>query len=219
MTFRWEIEEAIEDEQGVPVLGVCDCDPGEWPDLIMLSANSSMIHGFEALLRSVLVHELGHGICDGPGWLTAYRRLRPSGSSASIMSSDSMRALTPDERHLLAGGDTASKFAEFRANVFMGAFLVPQPLVLDPLRHYARKLDIPLIEAPRSSGPGSARHADKCQILPHHDDHGHFRLRPLFRALAPEFGVSPRFIHVRLLRYGLLGDAELQSDRRRSARP
>jgi hypothetical protein len=69
MTFQWEVEGAIEDEQGVPVLGVCDCDPGEWPDLIMLSANSGMIRGFEALLRSVLAHELGHGLCDGPGWL------------------------------------------------------------------------------------------------------------------------------------------------------
>jgi hypothetical protein len=72
--------------------------------------------------------------------------------------------------------------------VFMGDFLVPQPLVLEPLRYYARKLDIPLIEAPAPSGPDSARRAGSCRILPHHDDPGHFRLRPLFRALAPEFG-------------------------------
>jgi hypothetical protein len=178
-----------------------------------------MIRGFEALLRSVLAHELGHGLCDGPGWLTAYRKLMLSGSSPNTMSSDRMRALTPDERHLFANRDAASKFAEFRANVFMGSFLVPQPLVLEPLRHYARKLDIPLIEAPPPSGRSSARDAESCRILPDHDDHGHFRLRPLFRALAPEFGVTPRFIHVRLLRYGLLDDAELRSDRRRSARP
>ena len=152
VTFRWEIEEAIQDEQGVPVLGVCDCDPEEMPDSIMLSANSGMIGKFEALLRSVLVHELGHAVCDGPGWLIAYRSATLSGGSPS-----GMRALIPDERHLFLGGDAASKFAEFRANMFMGAFLVPQPLVLDPLRYYARKLEIPVIEAPALS---ARRHAE-----------------------------------------------------------
>ena len=58
MTFRWEIENDIHDEQGVPVLGVCDCDPEEMPDTIMLSANGGMVRG---ALRS----------CCGASWPTS----------------------------------------------------------------------------------------------------------------------------------------------------
>ena len=66
IAFRWEIEDAIHDEHGVPVLGICDYDPDEMPDTIWLSANAGMVGGIEEMLRSILAHELGHGLCDAP---------------------------------------------------------------------------------------------------------------------------------------------------------
>ena len=213
MTFRWEIESAIHDEQGVPVLGVCDCDPEEMPDTIMLSANGGMVRGIEELLRSILAHELGHGLCDAPGWLVAYRNLMLAGAALAGSTFNKMRSVAPDESHLFPARPTAGDFSEFRASAFMGAFLVPRPHILERLRYHARALGVPLVEAPVQWPAAAGAVTPGYRIAPQPGGAGHFWLRPLFRALAPDFGVSPRFIQVRLMRYGLLDREEVRRGR------
>jgi hypothetical protein len=213
--FRWEIEDAIHDEDGVPVLGICDYDPDEMPDTIWLSANAGMVRAIEEMLRSILAHELGHGLCDAPGWLLAYRNLTLAGAALAASSLSQMRSVTQDESHLFAAGPTGRDFAEFRASAFMGALLVPRPLILDRLRHHAQALGIPLIKASVQGARAPSAATAGLRIAPHFGGGGHFGLRPLFRALAPDFGVSPRFIQVRLLCYGLL-DREETGRRRRA---
>jgi hypothetical protein len=217
VTFLWEIEDAIHDEHGVPVLGVCDCDPDEMPDTIMLSANASivasMVAGIEELLRSILAHELGHGICDGPGWLLAYRNLMLSGAARTAPGLKQMRSVTLDQAHLFSARPSSREFAEFRASTFMGSFLVPRPLILDRLGYHARALGVPLIEAPVQWPSPSGAVTAGFRIAPQSGRGSHFWLRPLFRALAPEFGVTPRFIQVRLMCYGLLDREEVRRGR------
>jgi hypothetical protein len=214
VTFIWEIEDAIYDEHGVPVLGVCDCDPGEMPNTIMLSANASMAADIEELLRSILAHELGHGICDGPGWLLAYRNLMLSGAARSAPGLKQMRAVTLDQTHLFSAHPNSREFAEYRASTFMGSLLVPRPLILSRLGHHARALGVPLIEAPVRWPASSGALTAGFRIAPQSGHDSHFWLRPLFRALAPEFGVTPRFIQVRLMCYGLLDREQTRRGRR-----
>ena len=208
LAFHWEIEDAIHDQQGVPVLGVCDYDPSEMPDTIWLSANAGMVSGIEDMLRSILTHELGHGLCDAPGWIVAYQKLLRSGAALAAGSLNQMRSVTPDEAHLFSVGPAAREFAEFRAGAFMGALLVPRPHILERLRYHARALGVPLIEAPVQWPAAAGPVTPGFRIAPQPGGAGHFWLRPLFRALAPDFGVSPRFIQVRLMRYGLLDREE-----------
>jgi hypothetical protein len=107
INFCWEIEDAIHDENGVPALGICDYDPTEMPDTIWLSVNTGMVRDIEEMLRSILAHELGHGLCDAPNWAFAYRRLMLSGARLSARSLNQMRSITPDEAHLFAAGPRA----------------------------------------------------------------------------------------------------------------
>ena len=72
-------------------------------------------------------------------------------------------------------------------------------------------LGVPLIEAPGAVALASRRSHAGFGSRPT-GGAGHFWLRPLFGALAPDFGVSPRFIQVRLMRYDAL-------DPKRPARP
>jgi hypothetical protein len=202
--FRWEIEDAICDEDGLSVLGICDYDPDEVPDTIWLSANAGMVGNIEEMLRSILAHELGHGLCDAPGWVVAHRNLMQSGTALVARSLNQMRSVTPDEAHLFSARPTARDFAEFRAGAFMGAFLVPRPLIMERLRLQARVLSVPLTEASVQWSAPVGAVAGGLRIAPQFG--GNFWLRPLFGALGSDFGVSPRFIEVRLMRYGALAD-------------
>jgi hypothetical protein len=86
----------------------------------------------------------------------------------------------------------------------MGAFLVPRPLILERLRHHAQVLGVQLIEVPVPAPAGTV--SDGLRIAPQFG--GNFWRRPLFGALASEFGVSRRFVQVRLMRYDALEDEE-----------
>jgi hypothetical protein len=210
ISFCWEIENAICDEHGIPVLGICDYDPDEMPDTIWLSANAGMVRRIEEMLRSILAHELGHGLCDAPSWVVTHRNLAMSGAGLVTPSLNPMRSVTPDEAHLFSARPTRRDFAEFRAGAFMGAFLVPRPLIFARLCHHAQVLGVPLIEAPMQwSTP--AVPVPGLRIAPQFG--GNFWLRPLFGALASDFGISPRFIEVRLMRYGALADEKVGPSR------
>jgi len=116
------------------------------------------------------------------------------------------RRVTVSEEHLIAVRKAGERdFCEWRANEFMGSLLVPRDLLAARLRHHAEALGIPLEGDPRQdlSGNGFAIAADV--------DRGRYdvEIAVLLSNLAGDFGVSPRFIEVRLLRYGLAIDVQL----------
>ena len=76
-----DIEHAVNDEQGNPVLGVCEFDPDASPDATMLSVSPVSETASEELVLSTFAHELGHAIFDAPSWHarhTAPRLVTPS---------------------------------------------------------------------------------------------------------------------------------------------
>lgn len=212
--FIWDIADRVLDERRTPVLGICDYDPDGLPNVSQLSANRSMVQGRSSMLRGILTHELGHGLCDAPAWIVGHQQQALPGILDAPQARTS--AVTPNQEHLLPKRNVRPDFAEYRANEFMGTCLVPRQLLIEPLRYYARIHDVALVEVrdpmdlPFGNDVPGLR-IDAC------GDGNERRCRyQLFRALADEFGVTPRFIHVRLMRYGLADDEDSPAGMARS---
>jgi len=54
----WDIDHPVHDDDGEPVLGVCEHDPAE-PGTVMISLNGELLRDQPELLRSTAIHELG----------------------------------------------------------------------------------------------------------------------------------------------------------------
>jgi hypothetical protein len=94
--------------------------------------------------------------------------------------------------------DQAALLSERRANEFMGALLVPAaPLHLRLVTH-ARAEKLRMVNAPHRGRPGS-------RVLA--GDTSAEALAGIVAALSGDFGVSDRFIAVRIRRYGLVEGA------------
>ena len=173
----WELGHAVHDRSGVAVLGVCETDP-DMPGMALVFVNARMVAGRPDLAVSTAAHELGHVVFDIPVALGGPARR--------------YRSVTADPNALLARATAAS---ERRANEFMGALLAPPvPLHLRLLVH-ARSERLRTIHAPHRGRQGSrVLAADNPPEL----------IEGVVAALAGDFGVSERFITVRLGRYGLV---------------
>jgi len=178
----WELDHPVHDGAGVAVLGVCETDP-DLPGTALVSVNARMVAGRPDLAVSTAAHELGHVVFDVPVALSEPARL--------------YRAVTSGPSALL---DRTAAASERRANEFMGALLAPPvPLHLRLLVH-SRAERLRTINAPHRGRQGS-------RILA--SDNPPDLIEGVISALAGDFGVSERFIAVRLTRYGLV-----QGDRR-----
>lgn len=202
----WSTEYPVTDTRGEPVLGVCEYDHRGMPDTALISVNAELTRGKEGLLLGTLAHELAHAIFDVPGWQVMACRSGMPGDEAMHRV---FRAVTVNAGSLVPSipkaGDRA--FGEWRANEFMGALLVPRDLLAVRLRHHAEQIGIPCAaehgrmalpeQGPpiaAAGEPASGRAGVKTAIL--------------LSKLAADFGVSPRFIQIRLLRYGLATDPQ-----------
>lgn len=117
--------------------------------------------------------------------------------------------MTVSEEHLIAVRKAGERdFCEWRANEFMGSLLVPRDLLAARLRHHAEALGIPLEGDPRQ---GLMLFSARVFAIAADVDRGRYdvEIAILLSNLADDFGVSLRFIEVRLLRYGLATDAQL----------
>jgi hypothetical protein len=201
----WSTGYPVSDARGDPVLGVCEYDHRGMPDTALISVNSELTRGKGGLLLGTLAHELAHAIFDVPGWqVMACQSGMPGSRDEAIHRV--FRAVTVTAGSLAPfvgkAGDRA--FGEWRANEFMGALLVPRDLLAVRLRHHAARIGIPCAaehgrialpqEGPPIAAPGEPAGAS-----------GRFGVKTaiLLSKLAADFGVSPRFIQIRLLRYGL----------------
>ena len=172
---HWDFNRQVRDKDGREVLGMTEADPA-LPGVVLISLNTELIAERDYLKRSTLAHELGHALFDGPSML------RTAGQPAFYM-------VTPDEAHLAAM--TSGDWREFRANEFMGALLVPRPLLHRELVRRSIALSLPLLD--RGEDQPVLRAAG-----------GPVRVEELLFDLAERFGVSTAFIGSRLRRYALV---------------
>ncbi len=208
--------DVVHDEDGNPVLGICEYDPGV-PDTAMVSVSPVGEHASEALVISTLGHELGHAIFDAPGWIVDASKGPGLFDNPSETARRAYRTTTRDVEHLAKvppvgdGGATPSApipghtakdlyFAELRANEFMGSLLVPRQRLNLAVEELAPKFGVTIHRSPSLDPelPGQSLH------LTADGDLGFFDLECLQRALATRFGVNRRFIEVRMERYGFL---------------
>jgi hypothetical protein len=94
----WDFENAVHDENGVPVVGVCEHDP-ETPDQVMISLNSEVVADHAELERSTALHEFGHAVFDMPAAVKAERQYRLS-LGGELPGRRVYRIITPGEEHL-----------------------------------------------------------------------------------------------------------------------
>jgi len=197
-----DLEHPVRDEHGHTVFGLCEFDPGAGVDAAILSVSPAGTDMTEELVLSTFAHELGHGVFDAPGWISRSRLPPDLFDAPSERVCKAYRTTTRDAEHLHrcradAEREATIRFAELRANEFMGSLLVPREGLLRSTRALAPLFDARLVQASSLFGeplPGPARLAEP-------DDPG---VEDLQKALAKRFGVHRRFIEVRMERYGLL---------------
>lgn len=176
LSVSWDLTRDLRDETGRPVLGICDADPDE-PDCAFISVNAALTANRPDLALSTAAHELGHVLFDVPHVLDT-RSGRYRAVAASV------RALS-----------RFSRDAEGRANEFMGVLLVPPVALHTRLLALARGEGLRLARAPHEGRPASPVVAAGAPADV---------LAGILAVLAGDFGVSERFISVRLARYGLV---------------
>jgi Zn-dependent peptidase ImmA (M78 family) len=178
VAIDWDFDHAVHDDQGAPVFGICEVD-AESADTAFVSINGPHIKDRADLLLSTAGHELGHVVFDVPAVLAApptSRRYRSFTSAPAC----------------LHRGRSSS---EWRANEFMGALLAPPFQLHRELLRHARSEDMTLVRGPHSGRP-------TWPVIARNNDPD--VLAGVIDVLGQEFGVSPRFIEVRLQRYGLI---------------
>ena len=176
ITATWDLDRPLRDDTGHDVLGICETDP-QLPGVALVSVNGAMVKGRPDLALSTIAHEIGHIVFDVPGTVDQPARR--------------YRAIT-------VGPDCLSKpqaQSERRANEFMGALLVPPHALHLRLVQCARAERMRMVHAPHRGRPGLRVLAPET-----HPE----ALAGLTAVLAGDFGVSDRFIAVRLRRYRLI---------------
>lgn len=207
-----DTDNVVHDEDENPVLGVCEYDPAS-RDTVMVSVSPAGESASDGLVLSTLAHETGHAIFDGPGWIVDASR-GPGLFDAMDDGASKYRTTTRDGEHLAKtaaaseevdqDGRVAPKrenfFAELRANEFMGSLLVPRQRLNAVVEELAAKHDVNIVRSPSIDPdfPGTNL------MLRGKGDFGDYYLERLQRAVAGRFGVTPRFVQVRMERYGLL---------------
>ena len=178
---EWDFANPVHDEAGVPVLGICQTDPSA-PGLALVSLNAAMITNRPDLALSTAAHEVGHIVFDVPCAVDHPARC--------------YRSVTKGPGCL----DRATQRSERRANEFMGAVLVPPASLHLRLVAHARAEKLRMVHAPNFGRPG-------CRVLAHNTPIE--AVAGIVAALAGDFGVSDRFIAVRLQRYRLIEGGRL----------
>lgn len=193
----------VHDEDGNHVFGICEYDPGV-PDTAMVCVSPVGEKLSELLALSTLAHELGHAVFDAPGWIMDGSKGPGLFDAFEPAVQRAYRTTTPDSEHLAkiptnvpAALASDVHFAELRANEFMGSLLVPRQLLSTAAEALAPEYNVLIHRVPSIDPeiPGTCLHLTA-------DDRADMEL--LERALALRFGVNPRFVQVRLQRYGLI---------------
>jgi hypothetical protein len=215
--LEWSTDAPVTDDQGKPVLGICEFDPDGLPDAALICVNPEPVGSREAVMLSTGGHEMGHGLFEAPAWICAHQRASVPGLfdfGEPAKSRRVLRTTTPNESHFCATHPPGSKefFQEARANEFMGSLLAPRRLLS---RRFAARCEGVGLRPADVIGKGDRSLLFSAQRRP--DATGsaegnlsflnldvRFKLERVLSLLATDFGVTRRFIEVRLNKYGLL---------------
>jgi hypothetical protein len=207
-----DTEHAVNDDQGNPVLGVCEFDPAASMDATVLSVSPVSETATEELVLSTFAHELGHAIFDAPSWIAAAAQGPGLFDDPSELARKAYRTTTRDAEHLAKQPEPSAvrnselernvHFAEPRANEFMGSLLVPRQHLYRAVEELAPKHGVTINRSPSldPETPGAAIHLTTRQGMFSSPN----KMFELQQTLARHFGVHRRFIQVRMERYGLL---------------
>lgn len=179
ITLSWGLDRPIHDENGLEALGVCENDP-ELPDTVMISINTSLLAHQPEVIRSTAAHEFAHAIFDMP----------------AAMGGNIRRTFRTSVAPAIAKPGAPIDWVEWRADEFMGAFLVPADKLARVLPKHASALDLPF----------RWRAAPDGRSVPFVDlDPSEGTLGLLVDDLAEAFGVTAAFMSVRLAKGGFIG--------------
>ena len=171
--FIWDIAHAVHGKGGESVLGICEYDPQE-PRSVMISIHSELVQEPE-LFRSTTAHELAHAIFDMPAGL--------GGEARRVFRTrrDLTRSAAPID------------WREWRADEFMGTFLVPHYALSKAFARCVTGTDLRLRWRGNGKVPTPALLARETAAE---------AIDGITDLLAEEFGVSPGFMAVRLRKCG-----------------
>lgn len=188
----WDFDHKVHDEDGRPVMGVCEHDPHE-PGQVMISIDATAGSERQDVERSTTLHELGHALFDMPAAVYAERRC-----SLAFTGEQVQRLFRPRSGAL--NRERVMDWREWRANEFMGAFLAPPAAFHQCLVRFANEYELALVSRPSLGKLG----------LPVLD---HSRLDvdafdALLDHLAETFGITQEFAGVRVRKYRLITGRE-----------
>lgn len=179
ITLSWGLDRPIHDENGHEALGVCENDP-ELPDTVMISVNAGLLAHQPEVIRSTAAHEFAHAIFDMP----------------AAMGGNIRRTFRTSVAPAIARPGAPIDWVEWRADEFMGAFLVPADKLARVLPKHASALDLPF----------RWRAAPDGRSVPFVDlDPSEGTLGLLVDDLAEAFSVTAAFMSVRLAKGGFIG--------------
>jgi len=203
------VDQPVTDEDGNAVLGVCEFDPDASMDAAVLSVTHVCEIASPELVLSTFAHELGHAVFDAPAWIHEAAQGAGLFDDPELTARKAYRTTTPDAEHLSKPKpapvqntelEVSIRFAEFRANEFMGSLLVPRQHLMRSVEVLAEQHKVTIARSPSLDPdfPGIG------MTLSAKSSFGLDGMDPLLKALATRFGVTPKFIRVRMDRYGLL---------------
>ncbi len=204
-----DIEHPVHDEDGTEVLGVFEFMPESSLDAVAISVTPASSTLRSEIVLSSLAHEMGHGIFDGPPLIAGARNrsLFEDPASGGVRA---FRIVTDTPAHLKGRiGDLPDhlRLAEWRANEFMGLLLVPRDLLIERVTEEAARRTVEIKYQPSCCGP-SAR--DFAEIV-FSKFEAKVSLPDITHAVAPLFGVTAKFIEVRMRKYGLIQEEAFAS--------
>ena len=179
LRIAWDIEHEVSDDSGQPVLGDCTYDP-DAPGTIMIYVNGKLLSDRPEVLRSTAVHEFAHAIFDMPTAFAhpAYRAFRTTNERAR------------------ANEGIREDWTEWRADEFMGAFLVPPTRLAKAVAAHAPAMGLRFGWRQDARG----RPVTFVDATPDSESVGW-----LVDQLAEAFGVTSAFMATRLRRGGFIG--------------
>ena len=211
-----DTEHPITDDEGNAVLGVCEFDPDASTEAISLLVTPVCVTASAELVLSTFAHVLGHAIFAAPSWIFEAAKGPGLFVDPHITPHKAYRIETRDVEHLTkpypAQTDqfgrnpdlqNSIRFAEWRANEFMGSLLVPRNHLHLAVEELAGMHGVTINRNPSldPDSPGMtmqlSTHQQAMITVPS-------RMFALQNTLAKRFGVNRRFIQVRMERYGLI---------------
>ena len=199
-----DLDHQLHDERRQPILGLFEFTPESASDAVSVCVSPLGPDMSAELQLSTFAHELGHAIFDGPA-LVAQQQNQPLMGATEAQTFRAFRSVTETSEALKATQRLPDhiRFAELRANEFMGSLLVPREMLWEAILEEAPRHELQISYGEETLFAGTLDGNKQIMWSPVTYDMDCYAIT---RSLAPQFGVNPAFIEVRMMRYGILAD-------------